>query len=270
MITITKNLKHSLLGFSILACLNPLGAERNSGYFALGFQYSYMSSEGKTQVFASPVPSAQTATTDAISGSLFGGDLQLGYRQFLGKKKRFGLRYYVMFSAQGGRYSYPYGYKNNADGTTTSYTIRNGGMADLFYGAGMDALFNFFDSPKRSFGVFGGVALGGTSWLLGDNKACPVMDYVVSDSGGTITCNTMDSYAQVAKKLGNKAHYSPSFVQFAFNFGVRGNFSKHNGFEVGVRVPVINTPYFTNKDNPTMNLNFRRVIALFANYVVNF
>ncbi|WP_233707979.1 outer membrane protein [Helicobacter bizzozeronii] len=258
------------MGFSILACLNPLGAERNSGYFALGFQYSYMSSEGKTQVFASPVPSAQTATTDAISGSLFGGDLQLGYRQFLGKKKRFGLRYYVMFSAQGGRYSYPYGYKNNADGTTTSYTIRNGGMADLFYGAGMDALFNFFDSPKRSFGVFGGVALGGTSWLLGDNKACPVMDYVVSDSGGTITCNTMDSYAQVAKKLGNKAHYSPSFVQFAFNFGVRGNFSKHNGFEVGVRVPVINTPYFTNKDNPTMNLNFRRVIALFANYVVNF
>ncbi|CAM2899731.1 outer membrane protein [Helicobacter felis] len=267
--------KFFTMGAWMCCALAPLSAGNNGGYFSIGFQYSNMGAGGSANsVFSSK--GLDSATTDATSGNLFGGDVQLGYKQFFGKKKRFGMRYYAMFSAQGGAYSYPQDYNVtlNSDGSvnTISYTLTNGALTNLFYGAGWDVLIDFFQSDTRSFGIFGGIMLGGTSWFLGEgNNSCATVNYNVSaDKNGVACTSTKTSYEQRAKKLGKQASYSPNYVQFAFNFGVRGNISKHNGFEIGVRAPVITTPYFVDKSQSIGSLEFRRLIVFFANYVVNF
>ncbi|WP_104749257.1 outer membrane protein [Helicobacter cynogastricus] len=248
-----------------LACcsLVSLSAGNNGGYFGIGVQYSNLGAGGSANdVFKSD--GLDTATTDATSGNFFGMDFQLGYKQFFGKKKRFGMRYYAMFSAQGGPYSYPQRYSND------TYTLRNGALTNLFYGAGWDVLIDFYQNETRSFGIFGGIMLGGTSWLFGKSKGvCPNATYSM-DTGDLSCSSTQVSYDQLSKQLGKRASYSPSYVQFAFNFGVRANVSKHNGLEVGVRAPVINTPYFINKDNPIANVELRRLVVIFINYVANF
>ncbi|WP_120945302.1 MULTISPECIES: outer membrane protein [Helicobacter] len=265
---ISKVIHKKFFALGLCLGLAPLGAGNNGGYFALGFQYSNMGAGGSANsTFLSN--ESDTATTNATSGNLFGGDVQLGYRQFFGKKKRFGMRYYAMFSAQGGHYSYPQNYFA-PDDSTHVYVIRNGALANLFYGAGWDMLLDFYQSDTRSFGIFGGVMLGGTSWLLGGSDGACRADRYNLDTGDLACGPTGQSYAQMAKQLGKLASYSPSYVQFAFNFGVRANVSKHNGLEVGVRAPVINTPYFVHKGDPIASLHFRRMIVLFANYVVNF
>nr|WP_205436273.1 outer membrane beta-barrel protein [Helicobacter suis] len=45
---------------------------------------------------------ASYTSTTTYNGNLFGGDIQIGYKQFFGKTKRFGLRFYAFFSGQGG------------------------------------------------------------------------------------------------------------------------------------------------------------------------
>ncbi|WP_233705052.1 outer membrane beta-barrel protein [Helicobacter felis] len=51
-----------------------------------------------------------------------------------------------------------------------------------------------------------------------------------------------------------------AMFQLMINAGVRTNISAHQGVEVGVRVPVI----------PYRSYAIGRVVAVFANYVVNF
>ncbi|WP_286349293.1 outer membrane beta-barrel protein [Helicobacter felistomachi] len=74
------------------------------------------------------------------------------------------------------------------------------------------------------------------------------------------------------QSIGNpNATYSPTFVQWMFNFGIRANFGAHNGMEVGFRVPTINDPYYTEAFRGyNQTYSFRRVIDLYANYVYNF
>ncbi len=85
-----------------------------------------------------------------------------------------------------------------------------------------------------------------------------------------------------------KSTFSPTFVQFIINAGFRMNFTKHQGFELGVRIPTINDPYFKvtetkavvkvdDKGNLTgegkgseATLAFRRNASLYWNYVYNF
>ncbi|WP_233703059.1 outer membrane protein [Helicobacter felis] len=220
-------------------------------------------------------PLALSATT----GNLFGVDIQFGYKQFFGHQKRFGARYYGMFSGQGGEFSsVGRGYANQPTG-------------NLFYGVGIDALFNFYEKGERTLGVFAGVMIGGSSWIMGKgagNANCRWSEFGSSNDSCGITMNkSFDSAAKEINKQGDfmgvKANFSPTFVQFIFNVGLRTNLTKHQGFEFGARIPTIDAPYFsvTNTkgngngavfggDKSKATISFRRNIALYWNYVYNF
>ncbi|WP_324729932.1 outer membrane protein [Helicobacter felis] len=174
--------------------------------------------------------------------------MQVGYKQFFGQKKHFGLRYYGIASLQIGRSSPIY--------ANFTSSVRGINSANVFGGVGIDALFNFYERNKRTFGGFAGVAIGASSW------------------------HRTSSYMDLAKQInqdGGKATFSPTFVQFIVNVGLRTNFTKHQGFEFGVRVPTIDDPYFTIYDDKTTGLSlsgssltYRRNVSLYWNYVYNF
>lgn len=144
----------------------------------------------------------------------------------------------------------------------------------MFYGAGIDALYNFYEKSGFNLGVFAGVMLGGSSWLMGTGTSDGVCAYTNSND----QCSTMNAqYSDLAKadKVYGKTNFSPTFVQFIINIGFRTNFSAHQGFEVGVRIPTINDPYYTEKDTLAngggkTTFTFRRTVAIYANYVYNF
>ncbi|GAA6889119.1 outer membrane beta-barrel protein [Helicobacter pylori] len=89
------------------------------------------------------------------NGAMNGIGVQIGYKQFFGEKKRWGARYYGFFD-------YNHAYIKSSFFNSAS---------DVFtYGVGTDVLYNFINNKatknsKISFGVFGGIALAGTSWL---------------------------------------------------------------------------------------------------------
>ncbi|WP_162982187.1 outer membrane protein [Helicobacter labacensis] len=260
--------KSSLLALSALGLfsLAPLSAEENGAFIEAGFQYSNFT---QTQKVSKPVLEQVLGKSPPYNGNLFGADIQIGYKQFFGAKKRFGLRYYGFFSGQGGSYY-------NTMGRFSQPS------ANLFYGVGMDALLNFYEKKDRTFGMFVGVMIGGSSWLMG--KAYDQGQCVYSNDDGQ--CMSMNNYysdraRDFNSEEGFQAKFSPTFVQFLVNIGFRANFTKHQGFELGVRIPTINDPYLTItrtqdyeeygvKKGDFISFNLRRNIAIFANYVYNF
>ncbi|WP_104726331.1 outer membrane protein [Helicobacter felis] len=209
-----------------------------------------------------------------FSGNLFGADIQVGYKQFFGGGKIFGLRYYGFFSGQGGSGSY------TNQPLYTTVTV-NQAAANLFYGVGADFLYNFYENSDRTYGAFVGVMVGGSSWLMGEAKydgQCAITD----NNGNCQTLNEASKQAVAGYNNvdGAKATFSPTYVQFLFNIGFRMNFSKHQGFEFGVRIPTIDDPYY--KTTATKNIQglakkgdyaartLRRTVGVFANYVINF
>ncbi|WP_275897310.1 outer membrane beta-barrel protein [Helicobacter suis] len=66
-----------------------------------------------------------------------------------------------------------------------------------------------------------------------------------------------------------------------FNLGFRAQLSRHNGIELGVRIPTIDNPYYTYsspKENAAWGvagaskttIRFRRNVAAYLNYVYHF
>ncbi|WP_104696324.1 outer membrane protein [Helicobacter salomonis] len=266
----------------VVACtflsLASLNAERNGAYTSVGFQYSRMAGSyvddnvptskqyGVYDGMSSLIGSVDKIK-NPVSGNLYGVDVQLGYKQFFGKKKHFGLRYYGVFSGQGGNY---YG---------GAVANAKGSLSNLFYGAGIDVLLNFYENKEHMVGVFGGVMLGGSTWGLGNGHAdgqCLGKSTKSAGTGETICLSMNKTYSSSANAINNqssnKASFSANYVQFLFNFGLRANLSQHNGLELGVRIPVINDPFFkVNYSNGAkLDFSFRRVVAVFVNYVYNF
>ncbi|BCZ19061.1 hypothetical protein NHP190012_07030 [Helicobacter sp. NHP19-012] len=174
-------LRKAIVACGLCVCVSNLGAEKSGAYVEGGFQYSNFS--GIRSVDNTPLPTPKRVTTNGFTntygehgrnvmgalynGNLYGVDLQFGYKQFFGKKRHFGLRYYGMFSGQGGEFS------GRGLALGTSYV--NQPSANLFYGVGMDALFNLYERGDRTFGFFAGVMIGGSSWLMGQpsgNASC--------------------------------------------------------------------------------------------------
>ncbi|EMH44204.1 outer membrane protein, partial [Helicobacter pylori GAM93Bi] len=90
------------------------------------------------------------------NGALNGLGVQVGYKQFFGESKRWGLRYYGFFD-------YNHGYIKSSFFNSSS---------DVWtYGGGSDLLVNFINDSitrknnKLSVGLFGGIQLAGTTWL---------------------------------------------------------------------------------------------------------
>ncbi|UOR74623.1 Hop family adhesin HopQ [Helicobacter pylori] len=178
------------------------------------------------------------------NGALNGFGVQAGYKQFFGKKKRWGLRYYGFFD-----YNHAYIKSNFFNSASDIWT----------YGVGSDLLFNFINDKntnflgknnKISFGLFGGIALAGTSWLNSQFVNLKTISNVYS--------------AKV-----NTANF-----QFLFNLGLRTNLARpkkkdshhaaQHGMELGVKIPTINTNYYSFLDT---KLEYRRLYSVYLNYV---
>ncbi|WRB46069.1 Hop family adhesin HopZ [Helicobacter pylori] len=174
------------------------------------------------------------------NGAMNGIGVQIGYKQFFGEKRRWGLRYYGFFD-------YNHAYIKSSFFNSAS---------DVFtYGVGTDVLYNFINDKatknnKISFGVFGGIAIAGTSWL----------------NSQYVNLATFNNFYSAKMNVAN--------FQFLFNLGLRMNLAKNkkkasdhaaqHGVELGVKIPTINTNYYSLLG---AQLQYRRLYSVYLNYV---
>ncbi|EJB63615.1 outer membrane protein BabB [Helicobacter pylori Hp H-43] len=178
------------------------------------------------------------------NGAMNGIGVQVGYKQFFGKKRNWGLRYYGFFD-----YNHAFIKSSFFNSASDVWT----------YGVGMDALYNFINDKNTNFlgknnklsvGLFGGFALAGTSWLNSE--------FVNLNMVGNIYSAKM-----------NVANF-----QFLFNLGLRMNLARpkkkdsdhaaQHGMELGVKIPTINTDYYSFMG---AELKYRRLYSVYLNYV---
>ncbi len=175
------------------------------------------------------------------NGALNGLGVQVGYKQFFGESKRWGLRYYGFFD-------YNHGYIKSSFFNSSS---------DIWtYGGGSDLLVNFINDSvtrknnKLSVGLFGGIQLAGTTWLNSQYVNLTALNNPYS------------------------AKVNTSNFQFLFNLGLRTNLatakkedSEHSvqhGIELGIKIPTINTNYYSFLG---AKLEYRRLYSVYLNYV---
>ncbi|WP_000576769.1 Hop family adhesin SabA [Helicobacter pylori] len=175
------------------------------------------------------------------NGAMNGLGVQVGYKQFFGESKRWGLRYYGFFD-------YNHGYIKSSFFNSSS---------DIWtYGGGSDLLYNFLNDKatkknnKLSVGLFGGIQLAGTTWLNSQYVNLTAFNNAYS------------------------AKVNASNFQFLFNLGLRTNLamkkkkdsehSAQHGMELGVKIPTINTNYYSFLGT---QLQYRRLYSVYLNYV---
>ncbi|GHP97700.1 outer membrane protein [Helicobacter pylori] len=177
-----------------------------------------------------PFRSVGLINSQSNNGAMNGVGVQLGYKQFFGKNKFFGIRYYAFFD-----YNHAYIKSNFFNSASNVFT----------YGAGSDLLLNFINggsdkNRKVSFGIFGGIALAGTTWL-----------------------NSQSVNLKTTTSIYNTKINNTNF-QFLFNTGLRLQ-GIHHGVELGVKIPTINTNYYSFMG---AKLAFRRLYSVYFNYVL--
>ncbi|AYQ44549.1 hypothetical protein C1I82_00145 [Helicobacter pylori] len=180
------------------------------------------------------------AASATNNGAMNGIGFQVGYKQFFGKNKRWGARYYGFVD-----YNHTYNKSQFFNASSDVWT----------YGVGSDLLMNFINDKttknnKISFGAFGGIQLAGTTWL---------------NSQFVNLANVNNYY---------KAKINTSNFQFLFNLGLRTNLARNkrrgtdhsaqHGMELGVKIPTINTNYYSLLGT---TLQYRRLYSVYLNYV---
>ncbi|WQT03170.1 outer membrane beta-barrel protein [Helicobacter pylori] len=180
------------------------------------------------------------AASTTNNGAMNGIGFQVGYKQFFGKNKRWGARYYGFVD-----YNHTYNKSQFFNASSDVWT----------YGVGSDLLVNFINDKatkhnKISFGAFGGIQLAGTSWL---------------NSQYVNLANVNNYY---------KAKINTANFQFLFNLGLRTNLARNkrrgadhsaqHGMELGVKIPTINTNYYSLLGT---TLQYRRLYSVYLNYV---
>ncbi|WP_269201526.1 SabA family sialic acid-binding adhesin [Helicobacter pylori] len=182
--------------------------------------------------------------TQSNNGAMNGIGVQMGYKQFFGKKRNWGLRYYGFFD-----YNHAFIKSNFFNSASDVWT----------YGVGMDALYNFINDKNTNFlgknnklsvGLFGGFALAGTSWLNSE----------------FVNLNMVGNIYSAKVNVAN--------FQFLFNLGLRMNLARakkkdsdhaaQHGIELGVKIPTINTDYYSFMG---AELKYRRLYSVYLNYV---
>lgn len=230
-----------LKGDNLATIYNTLQKTPGSkGFHSLVSRSSYSYSLNETQYSQfqtttkefghNPFRSVGLINSQSNNGAMNGVGVQLGYKQFFGKNKFFGIRYYAFFD-----YNYAYIKSNFFNSASNVFT----------YGAGSDLLLNFINggsdkNRKVSFGIFGGIALAGTTWL--NNQSA----------------NLKITNSAYSAKINN------TNFQFLFNTGLRLQ-GIHHGVELGVKIPTINTNYYSFMG---AKLAYRRLYSLYLNYVL--
>ncbi|MGL2806232.1 Hop family outer membrane protein HopA [Helicobacter pylori] len=230
-----------LKGDNLATIYNTLQKTPDSkGFHSLVSRSSYSYSLNETQYSEfqtttkefghNPFRSVGLINSQSNNGAMNGVGVQLGYKQFFGKNKFFGIRYYAFFD-----YNHAYIKSNFFNSASNVFT----------YGAGSDLLLNFINggsdkNRKVSFGIFGGIALAGTTWL-----------------------NSQFMNLKTTTSIYNAKINNTNF-QFLFNTGLRLQ-GIHHGIELGVKIPTINTNYYSFMG---AKLAYRRLYSVYFNYVL--
>ncbi|WRA27078.1 Hop family adhesin BabA [Helicobacter pylori] len=227
-------------------------SKKNNPYSPQGIETNYYLNQNtynqiqtiNQELGRNPFRKLGIVSSQTNNGAMNGIGIQVGYKQFFGQKRKWGARYYGFFD-----YNHAFIKSSFFNSASDVWT----------YGFGADALYNFINdkatnflgkSNKLSVGLFGGIALAGTSWLNSEYVNLATVNNVYN------------------AKL-NVANF-----QFLFNMGVRMNLARpkkkdsdhvaQHGIELGVKIPTINTNYYSFMG---AELKYRRLYSVYLNYV---
>ncbi|WRG27783.1 Hop family adhesin BabA [Helicobacter pylori] len=227
-------------------------SKKNNPYSPQGIETNYYLNQNtynqiqtiNQELGRNPFRKLGIVSSQTNNGAMNGIGIQVGYKQFFGQKRKWGARYYGFFD-----YNHAFIKSSFFNSASDVWT----------YGFGADALYNFINDKatnflgknnKLSVGLFGGIALAGTSWLNSEYVNLATVNNVYN------------------AKL-NVANF-----QFLFNMGVRMNLARskkkgsdhvaQHGIELGLKIPTINTNYYSFMG---AELKYRRLYSVYLNYV---
>ncbi|MGN8452657.1 Hop family adhesin BabA [Helicobacter pylori] len=232
--------------------LQNVVSKKNNPYSPQGIETNYYLNQNSynqiqtinQELGRNPFRKMGIVSSQTNNGAMNGIGIQVGYKQFFGQKRKWGARYYGFFD-----YNHAFIKSSFFNSASDVWT----------YGFGADALFNFINDKatnflgknnKLSVGLFGGIALAGTSWLN-------------SEFVNLATVNNVYN-----------AKINTANFQFLFNLGLRMNLARakkkgsdhvaQHGIELGVKIPTINTNYYSFMG---AELKYRRLYSVYLNYV---
>ncbi|GAA8247278.1 outer membrane beta-barrel protein [Helicobacter pylori] len=232
--------------------LQNVVSQKNNPYSPQGIETNYYLNQNSynqiqtinQELGRNPFRKVGIVGSQTNNGAMNGIGIQVGYKQFFGQKRKWGARYYGFFD-----YNHAFIKSSFFNSASDVWT----------YGFGADALYNFINDKatnflgknnKLSVGLFGGIALAGTSWLNSEY----------------VNLATMNNVYNAKMNVAN--------FQFLFNMGVRMNLARskkkgsdhaaQHGIELGVKIPTINTNYYSFMG---AELKYRRLYSVYLNYV---
>ncbi|WRD94482.1 Hop family adhesin BabA [Helicobacter pylori] len=232
--------------------LQNVVSKKNNPYSPQGIETNYYLNQNSynqiqtinQELGRNPFRKVGIVSSQTNNGAMNGIGIQVGYKQFFGQKRRWGARYYGFFD-----YNHAFIKSSFFNSASDVWT----------YGFGADALYNFINDKatnflgknnKLSVGLFGGIALAGTSWLNSEYVNLATVNNVYN------------------------AKINTANFQFLFNMGVRMNLARakkkgsdhaaQHGIELGVKIPTINTNYYSFMG---AELKYRRLYSVYLNYV---
>ncbi|WRD55156.1 Hop family adhesin BabA [Helicobacter pylori] len=232
--------------------LQNVVSKKNNPYSPQGIETNYYLNQNSynqiqtinQELGRNPFRKVGIVSSQTNNGAMNGIGIQVGYKQFFGQKRKWGARYYGFFD-----YNHAFIKSNFFNSASDVWT----------YGFGADALYNFINDKatnflgknnKLSVGLFGGIALAGTSWLNSEYVNLATVNNVYN------------------------AKINTANFQFLFNLGLRMNLARakkkgsdhaaQHGIELGVKIPTINTNYYSFMG---AELKYRRLYSVYLNYV---
>ncbi|MCQ2669256.1 Hop family adhesin BabA [Helicobacter pylori] len=232
--------------------LQNVVSKKNNPYSPQGIETNYYLNQNSynqiqtinQELGRNPFRKVGIVSSQTNNGAMNGIGIQVGYKQFFGQKRKWGARYYGFFD-----YNHAFIKSRFFNSASDVWT----------YGFGADALYNFINDKatnflgknnKLSVGLFGGIALAGTSWLNSEY----------------VNLATMNNVYNAKMNVAN--------FQFLFNMGVRMNLARskkkgsdhaaQHGIELGLKIPTINTNYYSFMG---AELKYRRLYSVYLNYV---
>ncbi|KMT68347.1 membrane protein [Helicobacter pylori] len=232
--------------------LQNVVSQKNNPYSPQGIETNYYLNQNSynqiqtinQELGRNPFRKVGIVGSQTNNGAMNGIGIQVGYKQFFGQKRKWGARYYGFFD-----YNHAFIKSSFFNSASDVWT----------YGFGADALYNFINDKatnflgknnKLSVGLFGGIALAGTSWLNSEY----------------VNLATVNNVYNAKMNVAN--------FQFLFNMGVRMNLARskkkgsdhaaQHGIELGLKIPTINTNYYSFMG---AELKYRRLYSVYLNYV---
>ncbi|GAA9736024.1 Hop family adhesin BabB [Helicobacter pylori] len=232
--------------------LQNVVSQKNNPYSPQGIETNYYLNQNSynqiqtinQELGRNPFRKMGIVSSQTNNGAMNGIGIQVGYKQFFGQKRKWGARYYGFFD-----YNHAFIKSSFFNSASDVWT----------YGFGADALYNFINDKatnflgknnKLSVGLFGGIALAGTSWLNSE----------------FVNLATVNNVYNAKMNVAN--------FQFLFNLGLRMNLARakkkgsdhaaQHGIELGVKIPTINTNYYSFMG---AELKYRRLYSVYLNYV---